>query len=128
LSAPIPDELVFTTPAADPSAVREQVDLKLDDRILVAYRPKDAILGLLTTAGSRDAGLGDMVLATMTFLRACLDEAGFRHVSARLNDPGDTLQLDHVVSIMETLVKHWLPGTATTLSKAGGKAPRNAVR
>lgn len=124
---PIPDELVFTT-TTKPTADRQRVDLSLDGHPLVAYRPKDAILGMLTTAASRDSGIGDMVLALTQFLRAALDEDSFRHVNARLTDPGDPLELDPLVSIMEALIGRWLPDAAADLGLSPNGVNRAARR
>jgi hypothetical protein len=102
----IPESLTFSTAGREAPA-REQVEIDFDGQILIAHRPKDAVLAMLTTAVSRRANTGDLMLALTEFLDKVLDDASAEYLNGRLDDPEDPLDLGDAAALMEALVAHW---------------------
>lgn len=93
-------------------------DLGLD---LVCHPPKDIILHITSSGLATGANQGQQAWCVLLFLDAALSKADAIHLSQRMRRPNDPLDLEALMSIIETLMQRWYP-------EAGGGSGNRSQR
>jgi|SRR5690625_338411 len=117
---PSPD----AAPQADPVRIVNE-DLDLD---LVCHPPKDLILHITSSGLARGAGQGQQAWCVMLFLDAALSQSDAVSLSQRMRRPNDPLDLEALMSIIETLMKRWYPDSAAEGTRAQRRAKASRDR
>lgn len=104
-------------PASVPVVVEEQPHPEFPDPVkivnedldldLVAYPPKNIILGLTASALSTGATLSDQAWVIGLFLDAALTRGDVLTINYRLRDSDDDLDLEHLTELVQTLIRRW---------------------
>lgn len=118
-------EITTATPAE--GSERSIYEIKLDDVVLKATRPKDLVLG-------RAAGIFDDKYATTAqlartafeFLEASLDDDSWRIVRNRLLDKDDDFDTDEISKLFEALFDEIIADKEADEQKPVGRAARRA--
>ena len=112
------DAVPDTAPQADPVRVVND-DLALD---LLCHPPKDIILHITSSGLATGANQGQQAWCVMLFLDAALDKSDAVHLSQRMRQPNDPLDLEALMSVIETLMQRWYPD----VGREGNRAQRRA--
>lgn len=83
------------------------LEFKIDDGTYRTVTPKKTQLVWLVAAGSTHSSEADQVAAVVDFIDGILEPDSARRFRTRLLKPGDPLDVEHVVAIMEWMIEEW---------------------
>jgi len=102
--------LSFTTPF-DPEAAERAADpgtpFELDGETFLAFKPKKSVRAMLFSAAAQGASDAERIRAVLTWMDACLSDLAALRINQRLLDRTDSLGIDHLVDLMNSLTAHW---------------------
>lgn len=124
------DHPVVINPSPDSAPRADAVRIVNDDLglDLVCHPPKDIILHITSSGLATGANQGQQAWCVMLFLDAALSKADAINLSQRMRRPSDPLDLEALMSIIETLMQRWYPEAGDTGNRAQRRAKSSQDR